>query len=383
MGSCADRFVASALLQCYSAGGRVASAWKVFASVSEKDAALRTAMLVACADNGDLTSARALFNEIPGRDVVAWNAMLSAYSHSELPERALELFEEMQLSGTRPNEITLVIALSACSQLSSLALGKWIHLYVDRASDINLTPTLVNSLVSMYAKCGSLRAAVEVFLEKHPRNLETWNAMLSGFAAYGCGGGALSLFSQMIKTAVAPDRITFLSLLTAFARAGMIADALTLVPRREHYGCLVDALARGGHLQEAYALVEGSPFEPDGAAWGALLAGCCVHGDAEIGRTAAELLLQLEPGEGGRHIALSNLHGMTGNSVDMVRLKQETVGQGIHLPSGSSSIEVNGVVHEFTAGDRSHTQSEQIYLMIAMISSNLRCTQESARNSPS
>ncbi|MQL84795.1 hypothetical protein Taro_017289 [Colocasia esculenta] len=377
----ADRFVASALVRAYSEAGRLASAREVFGGVCEKDATLYTAMLIAHVDNGDIMGARAMFDEMPARDVVAWNALLSRYVHCGLPEDALQLLQQMQLCGFRPNEVTLVCALSACAQLSCLALGEWVHAYLNRAPDIRLTTTLINSLVNMYAKSGRLDAAYGLFLEEKPRTLASWNTMLSCFAAHGCSTSALALFSQMIKTAVVPDRISFLGVLTACAHAGAVGSALGCFdsmqrvygfePRPEHYGCLVDALSRRGHLQEAYELVKSMPSEPNACVWGALLAGCSHHHNFEIGLEAANVLVEMEPWEEGRYISLANMYAMRGRREDFIKVRQEMSNSIVQRTSGSSLIEVDGVVHEFVAGDRSHSRSNDIYLMIEHICSNL------------
>uniref|UniRef100_A0A1D1ZCK7 Pentatricopeptide repeat-containing protein At4g37380, chloroplastic n=1 Tax=Anthurium amnicola TaxID=1678845 RepID=A0A1D1ZCK7_9ARAE len=377
----ADRFVASALIRFYSSAGRLASARKAFSGVCEEDVTLHTAMLGALVENGDAVGARVMFDDMLERDVVAWNGMLSGYVHCGLPEDALELFQEMQVSDSTPNEVTLVSVLSACSQLACLALGEWVHAYIGRVSDITVTPILINSMVNMYAKCGRLDAAFGLFLEQGPRNLESWNTMLSCFATHGCGTATLSLFSHMIKTAVMPDRISFLAVLMACAHASMVDHALRcfdcmqrvydFVPLPEHYGCLVDVLSRGGHLQEAHALIKSMPFEPDGYAWGALLAGCCHYHNFEIGLEAANCLVELEPWEEGRYIALLHIYAMSGKREDFVKLRPEMVNLSILKLSGSSLIEVDGVVHKFVAGDRSHCQSKDIYMMVEDIGSNL------------
>lgn len=372
-----NRFLAASLIRFYSALGHIGPAHQVFDEVGEKDAVLQTAMLSACAQNDDTESARRLFDEMPERDIIAWNAMLSAYAQSRLPMDALELFREMQIANFRPNEVTLVNALSACSQLGCLTLGEWIHTYIDREADVRQTSTLNNSLVHMYAKCGRLDVAYRVFVEKEPRNLESWNTMLTGFAIHGHGMSALSLFSQIIKIGLMPDDISFIGILMACSHCGMIDHAYRcfecmnrvygVKPKSNHYGCMVDVLARGGLLEEARVLIERMPFEPDAYIWGALLGGCVTNRNYKLGLLAANRLIELEPCEESRYLALTNIYTMAGKFEDAVKVRRMMFENGIKKSSGSSSIEIDGDIHVFLAGDRSHCQSEEIYSMIEKI----------------
>ncbi|XP_043714482.1 pentatricopeptide repeat-containing protein At2g29760, chloroplastic-like [Telopea speciosissima] len=338
-------------------------------------------MIVAYLQNGAADMARHLFDKMPDRDVASWNAMLSGYAQNGMPRDAIQLFRAMQISKYRPNEITLISTLSACSQLGCLSLGAWIHAYIIRSGDISFTFTLINSLIHMYAKCGRLDIAYDVFTGIGPRNLETWNTMLTSFAIHGRGMCALSLFCQMMKMGLMPDRITFLAILMACSHCGMVDHAYKcfdcmcrvygLKPQAEYYGCLVDVLSRSGLLLEAMMVMEEMPFEPDISVWGALLGGCLTHRNYKLGIRAANHLLEREPYEESRYIALSNLYAMAGKLEEAVKVRKVMRDAGIKQTSGSSSIEVDGFIHEFLSGDRSHYQSMEIYSMVEIIDRSL------------
>ncbi|KAL5998607.1 hypothetical protein ACLOJK_009550 [Asimina triloba] len=352
-------FVAASLVRFYSACGHIDHARQVFDEVAEKDAALETAMLAGYALNGAIVRARRLFDEMPERDLIAWNAMLSAYAQCGLPVDALELFKTMQIANVRPNEVTLVSALSACSQLGYLSIGEWIHAFINRDDNIRMTSTLRNSLVHMYSKCGRLDAAFQMFVETQPRNVESWNTMLTSLAIHGHVTTALALFSQMVKIGVVPDRITFVGLLMACSHGGRVDHAnrcfdcmmriYGMEPKPEHYGCMVDVLSRGGFLEEACMLINDMPFEPDAYMWGALLSGCLTHNSYGLGLLAAKCLLELEPDEESRYISLLNLHAMSGNGEDAMMVRK-AMNDRAWKASGRSMIEIDGAVHEFLAG---------------------------------
>lgn len=71
-----DPFVGSAF-GMYSGCGYLRAARGVFDGITEKDTATRTAMLSGYVENGDVEGAWEVFDPMPTRDVVAWNARVS------------------------------------------------------------------------------------------------------------------------------------------------------------------------------------------------------------------------------------------------------------------------------------------------------------------
>ncbi|XP_020272294.1 pentatricopeptide repeat-containing protein At2g22410, mitochondrial-like [Asparagus officinalis] len=338
-------------------------------------------MLLAYFKSGDIANARILFDKTDDKDVIVWNAMLGGYVQCCLPDKALELFREMQNSKVIPNEVTLINVLSACSMMGCVEFGEWVHAYIERQFGVLSNSTVNNSLLNMYSKCGRLDLAFELFLVSQCKNLETWNTMLTGFAIHGHASEALSLFSQMIKLGSLPDSITFVVLVMAFCHRGMVDDARCcfncmttlygIEPDAKHVNCMVDVLSRGGYLDEAYILIENMPFEGDTYAWGALLSGCFTYKNYELGLNVARRLLELEPRAEGRYVALLNLYSLVGRIEDAIKLRKMMDEMGIKQSSGISVIEVDGVFHGFIAGDSSHAESKDIYTMIHNILPNL------------
>ncbi|CAN1219436.1 Pentatricopeptide repeat-containing protein At5g66520 [Linum perenne] len=144
-----------------------------------------------------------------------------------------------------------------------------------------MDPTMATALLDMYAKCGRLDMAWEVFESLKEKEVFTWNAMIGGMAMHGRAEDAVELFIEMLRRKFRPNEITFV---------GVIFDSMErfhgIVPGVEHYGCLVHGLARAGRLEEAEELVDSMPMEPNAAVWGALLGGCRIHGNMEIGERA-------------------------------------------------------------------------------------------------
>ncbi|CAN1761460.1 Pentatricopeptide repeat-containing protein At3g18970 [Linum perenne] len=257
--------------------------------------------------NGDVASARKVFDEMPERSVVTWNAMITAYcSQKEYAYDALALFKHM-LVGDRvqkPNDTTMVCVLSSCSQLGMLEIGASIHGYLEKTmSMLEIDVYISTGLVDLYSKCGCLDSALKVFNVMRVKNVLTWTAMATGLAIHGKGNEAMQVFDAMAGSGIKPNLVTFTSLLSACCHAGLVEEGLCLFeimeaefrlrPALQHYGCIVDLLGKAGHLREAYRFIKGMPVAADAVLWRSLLSTSVVHGDVELGEEVGKILLQL------------------------------------------------------------------------------------------
>lgn len=323
---------------------------------------------------GDLIKARDLFESVEKRDVISWNVMIGGYTHTSDYKEALMLFRQMLQSNIEPNDVTFLSVLPACAYLGALDLGKWIHAYIDKNHQKLNNVSLWTSLIDMYAKCGNIKAAEQVFDGMGYKTLASWNAIISGLAMHGKADKALSLFSRMIGEGLQPDDITFVGVLSACNHAGlleigrqyfnaMIQD-YRISPKLQHYGCMVDLLGRAGLFDEAEALLKTMEMKPDAAIWTSLLGDCRVHGRLELGESVAKHLLELEPENPGAYVLLSNMYAGAGRWDDVATIRTRLNDKGMKKVPGCSSIEVGSVVHEFLVGDKVHPQSKHIYEML-------------------
>ncbi|XP_050870717.1 pentatricopeptide repeat-containing protein At1g08070, chloroplastic [Lathyrus oleraceus] len=324
---------------------------------------------------GEIDTARGLFDGIEEKDVISWNTMVGGYSYLSLYEEALALFEVMLRSNVKPNDVTFLGILHACACLGALDLGKWVHAYIDKNLKSSNNASLWTSLIDMYAKCGCIEAAERVFRSMHCRTLSSWNAMLSGFAMHGHAERALKLFSEMLnKTLFQPDDITFVGVLSACTQAGLVdlghhyfrlmMQDYGISPKLEHYGCMIDLLARAGKFEDAEILMKNMEMEPDGAIWGSLLSACKAHGHVELGEYVAERLFQLEPKNAGAFVLLSNIYAGAGKWDDVARIRTRLNDKGMKKVPGCTSIVIDGIVHEFLVGDKFHPECKNIYKML-------------------
>ncbi|KAM7515301.1 hypothetical protein LguiA_004884 [Lonicera macranthoides] len=369
-----DVFVHTSLINMYAQNGELGCARLVFDRSYHRDAVSFTALVTGYTLMGYLDEARQLFDEMSVRDVVAWNAMIAGYAGMSHYKEALGLFRQLQLSDLQPNDITFLGVLPACAHLGALDLGKWIHAYIDKNIHSFTNASLWTSLIDMYAKCGSIEAAQQVFNDMKPKTSSSWNAMISGLAMHGHAHEALALFAKMANKGFEPDDITFVGVLSACSHTGLVdigrqqfssmRKDYNVSPKLQHYGCMVDLLGRAGLFDEAEHLIKSMGMNPDSAIWGSLLGACRVHGNAELGEYAAFRLLELDPGNTGAHVLLSNIYAKAGRWNDVARIRTKLNDEGIKKVPGCTSIEVDGVVHEFLVSDRSHPRSKDIYRML-------------------
>jgi pentatricopeptide repeat protein len=247
------------------------------------------------------------------RNVVAWNAMILGHVKCGQGQKALTLFQQMQQEGVQPDAATFVGALNACASVVALEEGQHVHKQIIEngfQSDISVS----SSLIDMYAKCGSIEDAQNVFNGMATRNVVSWTAMLGCYAMHGHGKEALGHFEQMCQEEVEMDQVTFVALLSACSHAGLVDEGWhyfesmglvhSISATVEHYACMVDLLGRAGHLQEAEDFINTMSFKPSASVWRALLCACRNHGNMEMGESIAKKLLTLDPGNATIHLSL-------------------------------------------------------------------------------
>jgi pentatricopeptide repeat protein len=196
-----------------------------------------------------------------------------------------------------------------------------------------------NSLITMYARCGSIEDADRVFSSMPERDVVSWNAMIAGYAQHGLAIEALRLFERLIQAGTKPDEITFVGVLSACSHAGLVEEAWyyfnsmvrdhCLTAISEHYACMVDLLGRAGYLEEAKKLIDEMPMEPDVVVWGSFLSACRMHVNVKLGKLAAERLFELEPGNDSTYVLLSSIYAAAEMWDDVTKVRIMMKNKGV------------------------------------------------------
>ncbi|KAF3436778.1 hypothetical protein FNV43_RR19531 [Rhamnella rubrinervis] len=250
----------NAMIVGYVNCGDLNSAQAIFDRMPERNIVSWTTMLVGYTKNGFIDLAEVLFDKMPDQSLVCWTAMISAYAQSKRPSDALKLFWRMEKERIKPDAFTMTAVISASAQLGHADLANWMGSYMDQAG-----------------------------IEQN----------------------------EQVLTAL-PDCITFVGVLTACRHTGLVEEGMRywesmakdykIEPNADHYACFVDMLGRAGKLNEAHKLVKSMPMGPQPRALGALLAACRTYGNVEIAEEIAEQLFELEPENTGNYILLSSIY---------------------------------------------------------------------------
>ncbi|PKA66156.1 Pentatricopeptide repeat-containing protein [Apostasia shenzhenica] len=170
---------------------------------------------------GDVDNARHLFDETPEKGIVTWNAMFAGYFKAGNWKEVVLLFRNMLENQAEFDEVTLISVLTACGRLGVLDLGEWIAGHVQE-NGLSGNRNLVTSLVDMYAKCGQVDKARELFDEMPVRDVVAWSAMISGYCQWNRCREALELFHKMQIAGVEPNEVTMVSVLSSCAVLGAL-----------------------------------------------------------------------------------------------------------------------------------------------------------------
>jgi pentatricopeptide repeat protein len=374
-------FVMTGLVDMYAQFGKIEKARALFDKIHQPDLVARNAMIWGYAQNGLVDEALKLFNKIPRKDVVSWNAMIAGFTQNGRGDEALKLFEQMQLTGARPDAKTIASILPTCANLAALEQGVEIHDKIIKSGLIS-DLIVVNALIDMYAKCGSIEKARELFDEMHEQDVVSWNIMLGGYATHGGAKEALKLFEKMKCSGMKPNHVTFVNVLSACSRAGLLDEGYQyfnsmskdhdVTPAMEHYICMVDLLGRAGRLDEAQDFIKKMPIKPNAVLWSCLLSACRQHNNVELAESAAENLFELDPENAAPYVLLSNIYAAAGRWGDIEKVRKMMKERGIKKTPGCSWIEVDKQVHAFLVGDKSHPQTEKIYSELERLSREMK-----------
>ncbi|KAF3773846.1 putative pentatricopeptide repeat-containing protein [Nymphaea thermarum] len=332
--------------------------------------------------HGDVGNAHRLFEEMPERNVVTWSGMIAGYVQNGLEEAALLLFKQvLNEEGMSPNDFTFSCLIRACGVTTALTLGMQLHSLCVKSS-FDSSSFVGSSLVGLYSKCGMFQDARQVFNEMPERNVGAWNSILIACSQHGHTEEAFRLLDGMKAEGFQPNFITFLCILSACSHRGLVdtgeyffgvmESVFGVEPNPEHYTCMVDMYARAGRLDEALGLIDRMPFKPTESVWGALLAGCRMHGDTERAHFAAEKLFQMGSKNSGTHLLLVNAYTTAGKWKEAALVRKAMRDEGVKKEVGLSWVAVGNKVHTFVADDKSHVQTPEIYAKLEELDNEIR-----------
>ncbi|MED6121342.1 hypothetical protein PIB30_029225 [Stylosanthes scabra] len=275
----------------------------------------------------DVEVSRRVFDEMPQRDIVSWNSMISGYAMNGYVDDAILLFYDMlrDVDISAPDKPTFVTILPAFAQAADIQAGYWIHSYIVKIG-MNLDAAIAKE--------------------------------------------ALNMFQQLVESNVKPDSVLFLCLLSACSHAGLLEQGWHVFQTMEsygvekneaHYACIVDLLGRAGDLDKALEIIQTMPIQPGKNVYGALLGASRIHKNMELAEFAAEKLLVLDPNNAGRYVILAQMYEHAGRWEDAARVRKVIKEKEIKKPIGYSSVELESGHQKFGVNDETHPFTTQIF----------------------
>ncbi|XVF06519.1 hypothetical protein REPUB_Repub06bG0055400 [Reevesia pubescens] len=336
MGFESHLYVQTGLVNMYVESGGLVECKKVFDEMPKKNLVTWNVMITGLAKRGEIEFARFLFEKMSDRNIVSWSGMIDGYTRMNQHSEALGLFRRMVADdGVEPGEITVLAILPAVWNIRDVRICQLIHGYGEKRGFHVYDIRVMNSLIDTYAKCGCILSASRFFEEisADMRNLVSWTSLISSFAMHGLGKEAFESFERMEQEGWKPNRVTFISVLNACSHGCLVEQGLKffkkmvnerqILPDIKHYGCLVDMLGRAGRLEEAEKIALEIPSEiANDVVWRVLLGACSFYGNVQMGERVTTKIMEIEKGYAGDYVLMSNILAGAGRFRDAQSLRR-------------------------------------------------------------
>ncbi|KAM0000553.1 putative tetratricopeptide-like helical domain superfamily, DYW domain-containing protein [Helianthus debilis subsp. tardiflorus] len=258
-------------------------------------------MYAKCATTEPMEDARKVFDRMPNHNVMSWTAIITGYVQSGgLDATAIELYCKMITQGeVLPNHFTYSSLLKACGSLSDLEIGKQVHNHAVKSGLVSVN-CVGNSLISMYARSGSMEDAQKAFEFLLEKNLISYNAIVDGFVKNTSSDEALKMFNKFEETLTGVDSFTFASLLSAAASLGAVGKGEEMHAQLVKSGfdsnqrvcnALISMYSRCGDI-EAAARVFNKMDERNVISWTSIITGFAKHGLAKSALKVFDKMLE-------------------------------------------------------------------------------------------
>ncbi|RAL50461.1 hypothetical protein DM860_016928 [Cuscuta australis] len=214
---------------------------------------------------GELHDAVKVFENMPVRDTVSWNSMISGFIRNGELEMGFEYFKDLMTLGVGLfDHASLTTILSACDKAQLLSVIRMVHGLVF-LSGYEMVVSVGNALVTAYFRCRCLDSGMRVFNEMVEKNVITWTAVISGLAQNEFCEESLRLFDEFRRESVVPNHLTYLSALLACSgiqalmkgkQIHAIVLKLGFQPNPSMESALMDMYSKCGIVEDVWRIFE-------------------------------------------------------------------------------------------------------------------------------
>ncbi|KAG9452967.1 hypothetical protein H6P81_005871 [Aristolochia fimbriata] len=273
------------LIRCLVDNGNLTRARELFDEMPHTNTFTTNTLISGYVKSGFLSEAQSLFDSMTDRTTVTWTIMIGAYSQSKHTQEAFTIFSEMQKSGAKLDHVTYTSILSACNDRENMNQVSQVHGHALKSGNM-LVLRVCNTLIDSYSKCGLLREACEVFMEMPERDNVTFNTLITGYSKDGLSEEAIELFLRMQMESMKPSEFTYAAVLsagTALADLGLGQQIHALVIKSNYIwnifvsNALLDFYSKCDRLTDMEILFYDMP-EYDGVSYNMMITGYAWNG---------------------------------------------------------------------------------------------------------
>ncbi|CAN8257825.1 unnamed protein product [Cochlearia groenlandica] len=337
----------------------------------ESNEVVLSSLIDAYTSCGFVSEARKVFDSMLYKDVVSCSTMISGLARAGLPDEAISIFSQMK---DKPNAVTIINLLDACSVSADLRKSKWAHGIAIRRGLAISEISVDTSIVDAYAKCGAVETATRTFDQISEKNVVSWTSIISAYAMNGLPDKALASFEEMKREGHTPNSVTYLAALSACSHGGLITQGLKIFksmveqhnikPVLHHYSCIVDMFSRAGEVDTAIELIKNLPedVKPGASTWGAILSGCrnrLKSGKLSTVEAIIAEVLELEPLCSSGYLLASSVFAAEKSWHDVATMRKLVKERKVKVVAGYSMV-VEGTIarRKFLAGKKLDKSSE-------------------------
>lgn len=249
------------------------------------DVFLESALINVYCKCRNLEMARNIFNESTTVDVGVCTAMISGFVLNGMHTDALDTFRWLLKFNMKPNSLTLASVFPVFASLAALNLGKELHGNIikhgfDRICHVG------SAIADMYAKCGRLDLAYQMFQRTAKRDVVCWNSMISSYSQNARPKEAIDLFCQMGMKGARYDSFSLTAVLSACANLPALHHGKAihgLIIRGVFtfdvfcMSALIDMYAKCGNMDFARRVFDLMPSKNE-VSWNSIIAAYGNHG---------------------------------------------------------------------------------------------------------
>jgi pentatricopeptide repeat protein len=263
-----------------------------------------------------LVEAEDAIASLPKRNLIAWNAMLSAYIKHGMAEKALGSYRQMLEECAAVDDVTLLSLLQACGEIGCPEICECIHFDAVSAGFEGILPVAA-TLIHAYGSGASMEDAESIFDGISEPHIPAWNACIAGHAGKGSCRSSLEMFERLRMSGSEPDEVTFILKLSACSHCGLISEGIRyflsmhrdygLIPDLRHYGIMANLLGRVGSFRNLESMLGKMRMQANSSIYLCLLGACRTHGNIELAKQAFEEAVKHRPKHAIPYVLMSNV----------------------------------------------------------------------------